>query len=97
MRYKIFYFICSRGLGFPCGSVGKESACNVGDRGSTPGLGRSLEKGKAIHSSLGNSMDYTVHGVAKHQTWLSDFPFDFTEVYFVTLCIVRFYTCYMAD
>ena len=28
-------------LGFPCGSTGKESACNVGDLGSTPGLGRS--------------------------------------------------------
>ena len=28
-------------LGFPGGSVGKESACNVGDLGSVPGLGRS--------------------------------------------------------
>ena len=28
-------------LGFPGGSVGKESACNVGDLGSSPGLGRS--------------------------------------------------------
>ena len=37
--------------GFPAGSAGKESACNVGDFGSTPGLGRSLEKGKATHSS----------------------------------------------
>ena len=26
--------------GFPCGSAGKESACNVGDLGSIPGLGR---------------------------------------------------------
>ena len=25
-------------LGFPCGSAGKESACNVGDLGSTPGF-----------------------------------------------------------
>ena len=24
---------------FPCGSAGKESACNVGDLGSIPGLG----------------------------------------------------------
>ena len=32
-------------LGFPCGSAGKESACNVGGLGSIPGLGRSLEKG----------------------------------------------------
>ena len=27
-------------LGFPCGSAGKESACNEGDLGSIPGLGR---------------------------------------------------------
>ena len=27
-------------MGFPCGSAGKESACNVGDLGSIPGLGR---------------------------------------------------------
>ena len=27
-------------LGFPCGSAGKESTCNVGDLGSIPGLGR---------------------------------------------------------
>ena len=32
------------GLGFPCGSAGKESACNAGDLGSIPGLGRSLGK-----------------------------------------------------
>ena len=31
--------------GFPCGSAGKESACNVGDQGSTPGLGRSPGEG----------------------------------------------------
>ena len=34
------------------GSAGKESAYNVGDLGSIPGLGRSLEKGKATHSSI---------------------------------------------
>ena len=28
-------------LGFPSGSDGKDSACNVGYPGSTPGLGRS--------------------------------------------------------
>ena len=26
--------------GFPCGSAGKESACNAGDVGSIPALGR---------------------------------------------------------
>ena len=39
-------------LGFPCGSAGKESACNVGDLGSIPGLGRSTGEGKATHSSI---------------------------------------------
>ena len=35
-------------LGFPCDSAGKESACNVGNLGSIPGLGRSPgeEKGR---------------------------------------------------
>ena len=32
-------------LGFPCGSAGKESTCNVGDLGSIPGLGRSPGEG----------------------------------------------------
>ena len=27
-------------LGLPCGSAGKESACNAGDLGSIPGLGQ---------------------------------------------------------
>ena len=33
-------------LGFPGGSAGKESACNEGDLGSIPGLGRSPGEGK---------------------------------------------------
>ena len=33
------YITCNRG--FPCGLAGKESACNAGDLGSIPGLGRS--------------------------------------------------------
>ena len=31
--------------GFPGGSDGKESTCNVGDPGSVPGLGRSPGEG----------------------------------------------------
>ena len=31
---------------FPYGSAGKESACNEGDLGSIPGLGRSSGEGK---------------------------------------------------
>ena len=33
-------------MDFPCGSADKESACNVGDMGSIPGLGRSTGEGK---------------------------------------------------
>ena len=47
-------------LGFPGGSDGKESACNVGDLGSIPGLGRSPGDGKGYplqYSGLENPMD----------------------------------------
>ena len=47
-------------LGFPCGSAGKESACNARDLGSIPGLGRSPGEGKGYPlqcSGLENSMD----------------------------------------
>ena len=54
-------------LGFPAGSAGKESACNAGDLSSIPGLGRSLQKGKATHSSI------QVWRVAKSRTQQSNF------------------------
>ena len=59
------------GSGFPCGLVGKESACNVGDLGLIPGLGKSPGKGKGYplrYSGLEKSMDYIFHGVAKSKT-----------------------------
>ena len=37
---------------FPDGSDGKESACNVRDLGSIPGLGRSPGEGNGYHSSI---------------------------------------------
>ena len=69
----VFAFLCPAplGWGFPCGSAGNESACNVGDLGSIPGLGRSSGEGKGYplqYSGLEKSMDYTVHGVTKSQT-----------------------------
>ena len=39
-------------LVFPGGSNSKQSTCNAGDLGLIPGLGRSLEKGMAPHSSI---------------------------------------------
>ena len=67
-------------MGFPCGSAGKDSACSVGDLGLIPGLGRSPGEGKGYplqYSGLENSMDYTVLGVAKIRTRLSNFHFHF--------------------
>ena len=46
--------------GLPGGSDGKASACNVGDLGLIPGLGRSPEEGLGNPlqcSCLGNPMD----------------------------------------
>ena len=63
-------------LVFPCGSVGKESARNVGDLGLIPGLGRSPGEGKVNplqYSGLENSMDCIVHGVAKSWTRVYQF------------------------
>ena len=63
-------------LGFPVDSDSKESACNAGDLGLTPGLGRSPEEGNGYplqYSGLENSMERqarcaTVNGVPKGQT-----------------------------
>ena len=63
-------------LGFPGGSAGKKSACNVGDLGLIPGLGRSPGEGNGYplqYSDLEDSTDCIVHGVAKSQTRLSNF------------------------
>ena len=58
-------------LGFPGGSAGKASACNAGDLGLNPGLGRSTEKGKGYplqYSDLENSMDYSPWGCEESDT-----------------------------
>ena len=67
----VYACVCVR-VCFPDSSVGKESACNAGDLGSVPGLGRSPRGGH------GNPLQYscpkspmnrgalqsTVHGAA---------------------------------
>ena len=50
---------------FPSGSDSKESACNVGDLGSIPGLGRSPKKGMATHSSKVYQIEQEFHGLRK--------------------------------
>ena len=67
------FWHCREVKGFPGGSDGKDSACNAGDPGSVPGLGRSPGEGNSYslqYSCLENSMDSrawraAVHGVAK--------------------------------
>ena len=69
-------------MGFPGGSMGKESTCNAADTGDTgliPELGRSPGEGNGkslYYSCLGNPIDRgawraTVHSVAKSRTQLS--------------------------
>ena len=76
-------FICCEmiAVGFPCGSAGKESACNARDLGLIPGLGRSPgeEKGYPLqYSGLENSMDCVNHGVSNSWRQLNDFHFHFS-------------------
>ena len=72
---------CPLQWGFSGGSVVKNLPANAGDSGnlgSIPGLGRSPGERKDYplqYSSLENSMDWIVHGVAKSWTGLSDFHF----------------------
>ena len=65
-------------LGFPCGSAGKESACNVEDLGFIPGLGRFPGEGKGYpfqYFGEFHGLYSIVHGVAKNWTRLSNFHF----------------------
>ena len=54
-------------MGFPGGSDGKESTCNVGDLGSIPGLGRSPGRGQ------GNPLQYSLPGESHGQGSLAGY------------------------
>ena len=79
-RFALLDFTTVRLRGFPGGSDGKESACNAGDSGSIPGLGRSPGEGNGNplqYSCLENpthrgAWQATVHGVTKNQTQLGN-------------------------
>ena len=63
-------------LGFPDGSVDKESPCNPGELFSINGLVRShvgVHGNPLQYSGLENSMDCIVHGIPKSWTQLNDF------------------------
>ena len=74
--YSLILYMFYVALGFPGGSDGKESACNAGDPGSIPGLGR--PPGNPLqYSCLENFKDRgasqaTVCGVSESLTQLSD-------------------------
>ena len=83
--FKIFFPLMLHSLILPVSillseSDSKESACNAGDPGSTPGLGRSPGEGNGNplqYSCLENPMDReawqaTVHGVAKSRTRITN-------------------------
>ena len=74
----ILHSIAQESMGFPDSSVGKESACNAGDLGLIPGLGRCPGEGKGYslqYPGLENSLDCIVHWITKSQTRLSNFHF----------------------
>ena len=87
-HYAFIYII----LGFPGGSDGKESTCNVGDLGSILGLGRLHGEGKGYplqYSGRENSMKYRVHVVAKSWTQLSDFHFHISSYLIFILAFIQ--------
>ena len=77
--FKFFFFIYKSFEGFHGGSVGKQSACNAGDPGLIPGLGKSPGERKGYplqYSCLENSMDRlagawqaTVLGISKSKSF----------------------------
>ena len=72
------WFLVREGIiwGSPCGSAGKESACNVGDLGLIPGLGRSPGEGKGYplqYSGLENSRGHKESDMTERLFYLSNY------------------------
>ena len=97
-------------LGFLGSSDGNQSACNVGDLGLIPGLGRSPKEGMAAHSSIlvqripmdRGAWQAIVHGITKSWTKLSDLTFSLSDIlvglysFAVTKIIFFFSLCHTA-
>ena len=85
-------------LGLPCGSAGKKSACNAGDLGSIPGLGRSHGEGKGYplrYSGLewesqrvGHDWATFTHWVGQNVVW---FFFFVTQMNFLAKSILNLF------
>ena len=67
-------------LGFPCGSAGKESSCNVGDLGLIPGLGRSRRRERLPSPVFWPGEFHGLYRVSKSQIGLSNFHFSLTVI-----------------
>ena len=68
----LYLYSVNNTLGFPGGSVGKQSACNVGDLGSISGLGRSPGEGNGNplqYSCLEKSMDRGAMASGLYSPW----------------------------
>ena len=68
--------------GFPGGSAGKESPCNVRNLGSIPGLGRSPGEGNSYplqYSGLENSMDCKESDTIQQLSFSIKVLFDFSR------------------
>ena len=80
--FTIFSLLLYFGRGFPVGSDDKEAACNAGDLGLMPGLGRSPGGGKGYllqYSGLENSMAYIVHWITQATRILEWVTFPFSK------------------
>ena len=83
---------------FPGVSAGKGSACNAGDLGSIPGLGRSPGEGKGYplqYSGLENSMDRRawqaiVHRVTESQTLLMQLTMHAHSLIVIAVLLIAF-------
>ena len=78
-------------MGYPGGSAGKASACNVGNLGLIPGLGRSPGEGNSCplqYTGLENPMDCSLWGRKASDTT------DQLSLFFICMCLcVRVCMC----
>ena len=65
-------------IGFPGSSVGKDSACNAGDPGSIPGLGKSPGEGigYSLQYSLASLVAQTVNLPTMRETWVQSLSWE---------------------